>query len=204
MDVATDVAQPQLPNATRLADGIGAVLEGVPYAAALAPGRESAVLVLLYDRGGAPHLVLTKRTDTLEHHPGQVSLPGGRLDPNDGDLATTALRETHEELGVAPASVRIVGRLPDVPTMVSGFVISPFVGVSEQPLRPVPSEHEIARVLEVPVVVLLEADARLPAAPDISSLRYPLDGEDVWGATARILRVFAAIVRQALGSGVAG
>jgi hypothetical protein len=82
-------------------------------------------------------------------------------------------------------------------------VISPFVGVSEQPLRPVPSEHEIARVLEVPIVVLLEADARLPASPDIGSLRYPLDGEDVWGATARILRVFAAIVRQALRSGVA-
>ena len=201
MDVATDVAQPQLPNASRLADGIGAVLEGAPYTAAPAHGRESAVLVLLYDRGGAPHLVLTKRADTLEHHPGQVSLPGGRPDQDDGDLAATALRETHEELGVAPDSVRIVGRLPDVPTMVSGFVISPFVGVSEQPLRPVPSEHEIARVLEVPIVALLEADARLPPAPDIGSLRYPFDGEDVWGATARILRALAAIVRQVLGSG---
>lgn len=102
---------------------------------------------------------------------------------------------------MAPDSVRIVGRLPDVPTMVSGFVISPFVGVSEQPLRPVPSEHEIARVLEVPIVALLEADARLPPAPDIGSLRYPFDGEDVWGATARILRALAAIVRQVLGSG---
>ena len=109
---------------------------GSVHRGTVAHGRESAVLVLLYDRGGAPHLVLTKRTDTLEHHPGQVSLPGGRPDPDDGDLATTALRETHEELGVAPESVRIVGRLPDVPTTVSGFVISPFVGVSERAAPP--------------------------------------------------------------------
>jgi 8-oxo-dGTP pyrophosphatase MutT (NUDIX family) len=198
MDPATDVAQLTLPNATRLAAGVGAVLEGMPHGAAPAPGRESAVLILLYDRDDAPHLVLTKRTDTLEHHPGQVSLPGGRPDPADDDLAMTALREMHEELGVAPESVRVVGRLPDVPTMASGFVISPFVGVSDAPLRPVPSEREIARVLEVPVVALLAADALLPATPDILSLRYPLDGEDVWGATARILRVFSRVVRDAV------
>jgi 8-oxo-dGTP pyrophosphatase MutT (NUDIX family) len=205
MDVATDVARQPLPDAVRLAAGIEAVLEGMPDSAAAAgPGRESAVLVLIYDRGGAPHLVLTKRTDTLEHHPGQISLPGGRLDPGDANLTATAIRETHEELGVAPDSVRVVGRLPDVPTMVSGFVISPFVAVSELPLHPVPSEHEIARVLEIPILTLLEADAALPDAPDIRSLRYPLDGEDVWGATARILRGFAGVVRQALGSGLAG
>jgi len=205
MDVATDVARQPLPNAVRLAAGIEAVLEEVPHSAAAAPGRESAVLVLIYDRGGAPHLVLTKRTDTLEHHPGRVSLPGGRPDPGDASLAATALRETHEELGVTPESVRVVGRLPDVPTMVSGFVISPFVAVSELPLHPVPSEHEIARVLEIPIVALLEADTALPESPDIRSLRYPLDGEDVWGATARILRGFAAVVRQSLDdSGVAG
>lgn len=198
MDPATDVALLTLPNATRLAAGVGAVLEGMPHEAAVAPGRESAVLILLYDRDDVPHLVLTKRTDTLEHHPGQVSLPGGRPDPADGDLAMTALRETHEELGVAPESVRVVGRLPDVPTMASGFVISPFVGVSDAPLRPVPSEREIARVLEVPVVALLAADALLPATPDILSLRYPFDGEDVWGATARILRVFSGVVREAV------
>ena len=198
MDPATDVAQLPFPNATRLAASIGAVLETTPHTAVPVPGRESAVLVLLYDRDGAPHLVLTKRTDTLEHHPGQVSLPGGRLDGSDEDLATTALRETHEELGIAPESVRIVGRLSDVPTMASGFVISPFVGVSEAPLRPVPSEREIARVLEVPIVALLAADARLPARPDILSLRYPLHGEDVWGATARILRIFSRVVREAL------
>lgn len=199
MDPAIDVARPPLPAATHLAASIGAVLGGTPYSAVPSPGRESAVLVLLYERDGAPHLVLTKRTDTLEHHPGQVSFPGGRLDAGDEDLAATALRETHEELGVAPDSVRIVGRLPDVPTMASGFVISPFVGVSESPLRPVPSEREIARVLEVPIVALLAADARLPARPDILSLRYPLSGEDVWGATARILRMFSRVVRDALG-----
>lgn len=204
MDVATDVAQQPLPGAILLAASIEGVLTEMT-GAAVEPGRESAVLVLIYDRGGAPHLVLTKRTDTLEHHPGQVSLPGGRPDPEDVDLAATALRETHEELGVAPESVRVIGRLQDVPTMASGFVISPFVGVSGRPLHPVPSEHEIARVLEIPILTLLEADAALPTSPDILTLRYPLDGEDVWGATARILRGFAAVVRRALdGSAGAG
>jgi hypothetical protein len=74
MDVATDVAQRPLPSALLLAASIEGVLTGTT-GAVVEPGRESAVLVLIYDRGGAPHLVLTKRTDTLEHHPGQVSLP---------------------------------------------------------------------------------------------------------------------------------
>lgn len=161
-------------------------------------GRRAAVLILLFERDGTPHLVLTKRTETLEHHPGQVSLPGGTWEHADGDLGTTALRETHEELGVAPHTIRLVGRLDDELTMVSGFVVTPFVGVSAGELRPTPSEHEIARVLEVSVAELLTADAALPAAPDIASLRYPFLGEDVWGATARILHRFSAVVRSAV------
>jgi 8-oxo-dGTP pyrophosphatase MutT (NUDIX family) len=156
------------------------------------------VLILLYDRANGPHFVLTKRTETLEHHPGQISLPGGRWDAEDRDLAATALRETHEELGIEPRSVRLVGRLDDVLTMVSGFVVAPFIGVSQTPVQPVPSAMEIARVLEVPLGALLDADDALPANPDIVSLRYPLLDEDVWGATARILSAFSGVVRAAL------
>jgi 8-oxo-dGTP pyrophosphatase MutT (NUDIX family) len=203
MDSRSPAAPGALPGSGRLAAAVGDVLSRTSPAEAVDEGHRAAVLILLYDLGGAPHFVLTKRTETLEHHPGQVSLPGGRWDVEDADLAVTALRETHEELGVPPAAVRVVGRLGDVSTMVSGFVVAPYVGWAEGPLSPVPSELEIARVLEVPVSSLLAADAVLPPSPDVVSLRYPLLGEDVWGATARILREFAAVVRASLSGGVA-
>jgi 8-oxo-dGTP pyrophosphatase MutT (NUDIX family) len=177
---------------------VGDVLDRTPHAPLEAPGLRAAVLVVLYDREGAPHLLLTKRTSTLPRHPGQISLPGGRPEPGDADLAATALRETHEEVGLPPAALRLLGRLDDVHTRASDFTVSPFVAAHDGRLRAVPSEDEIARVLEVPVVSLLAADARLPATPDVITLRYPLLGEDVWGATARILRRFAAVVREAL------
>jgi 8-oxo-dGTP pyrophosphatase MutT (NUDIX family) len=175
-------------------------LKGVPVDPPGVHERRAAVLILLYDRHDAPHLVLTKRTDTLAHHPGQISLPGGRWETVDGDLGTTALRETQEELGVASESVRLVGRLGDELTMVSGFVVAPYVGVAAETLHPVPCEREIARVLEVPLAELLAADDALPEAPDIVTLRYPLLDEDVWGATARILHAFSGVVRTALQS----
>lgn len=190
-----------LPSAPELADRIGALIDTDRHQSPAAGGRLAAVLILLYDRDEAPHVVLTKRTDTLEHHPGQVSLPGGRWETGDGDLGTTALRETHEELGIAPAAVRLVGRLGDELTMVSGFVVAPFVGVSSAAVHPVPSEMEIARVLEIPLTALLEADDALPAHLDVATLRYPLLDEDVWGATARILHAFSGVVRTALDGG---
>lgn len=193
----------RLPPAADLATRLADLLHEVPGATSIDDGRLAAVLILLYDRGDVPHLVLTKRTDDLPHHPGQISLPGGRWETADEDLAMTAIRETHEELGIAPESVRLVGRLPDELTMVSGFVVAPFVGVSGASLQPVPSEREIARVLEIPLADVLAADDVLPAAPDIVTLRYPLAGEDVWGATARILHAFSGVVRAAL-EGAAG
>ena len=190
---------PPLPSAEVVSEQLARVLEPLPTAPPVARGRLAAVLILLHDRDGEPHLVLTKRTDTLEHHPGQISLPGGRWETVDGELGTTALRETHEELGIPPDAIRLIGRLHDELTAVSGFVVAPFVGLAAGPIVPMPSEHEIARVLDVPLAAVLHADAALPRILDVSSLRYPLQGEDVWGATARILHTFSALVRQALG-----
>lgn len=158
----------------------------------------AAVLILLFDRDDHPHLILTKRTDHLSHHPGQISLPGGRFDPQDGSLAQTALRETWEEIGVSPHSVELVRQLPQVNTRVSGFVVTPYVGVAVQPVVPVVSDHEIARVMEVPLAQVLAADALLPPFPTVATLRYALDGEDVWGATARILADFTRVIRAAV------
>lgn len=162
------------------------------------PGRRAAVLLVLYDRDGAPHLLLTKRSDALPSHPGQIALPGGVIDDADPSARDAALRETEEEVGISRAALRVVGELDDVPTMASGFIIRPFVAVHVGELRAVASDAEVARIMDVRIDDLLRADAALPHDPDLQSLRYPLAGEDVWGATARILRTFCRVARIAL------
>ena len=186
------------PAAAPLADALARLLAGRAAAPSPVPGRRAAVLIVLYDRAGEAHLLLTKRTDTVPSHPGQVSLPGGVAEAGDAGLRDTALRETHEEVGIPPEALRVVGELDEVPTIASGFVIRPFVALLGAPLVPIPSDAEVARVLEVPVAALLRADAGLPERPTITTLRYPLLGEDVWGATARILRIFSRVARCAL------
>jgi 8-oxo-dGTP pyrophosphatase MutT (NUDIX family) len=156
------------------------------------------VLLALFDRDGEPHLLLTKRSDRVPSHPGQVSLPGGVVEPGDPTPADAALRETEEEVGIPASALRVIGELDDVSTMVSGFIVRPFIAVAAAPLAPVPSDAEVARILEVPVAALLAADAALPPDPAPLALRYPLAGEDVWGATARILRIFSRVARCAL------
>jgi 8-oxo-dGTP pyrophosphatase MutT (NUDIX family) len=161
-------------------------------------GRRAAVLMLLFDRADQAHLLLTKRSEHLPSHPGQISLPGGVREATDESLMHTALRETHEEVGITPDLVHVLGRLDDVDTIATGFLIRPFVAVARGPLSPVPADDEVARVMEVPVAEILRVDAALPADAGIATMRYPLDGEDVWGATARILRTFSAVTRCAL------
>ena len=187
----------ELPPAPRLAGALRASLAERPARLAPGEGRRSAVLVLLYQSAGAPHLVLTKRTQTVAH-PGQISFPGGRFEAQDLTLQRTAVRETEEEIGVDARAVELVGRLDDVPTFASNFVISPFVAVLAGHLEPVPDRIEVARVMEVPLADVLSADERLPHNPGLAELRYPLDSEDVWGATARILRDFTDRVRAAV------
>jgi 8-oxo-dGTP pyrophosphatase MutT (NUDIX family) len=185
-----------LPPAGEIAERLMA--PSGPAAQAPSGIRMAAVLLLLFDLDGEPHTILTRRADHLSHHPGQVSLPGGRFETADGDLATTALRETHEEIGIAPESVRIVRQLGSVHTRVSSFLVTPFVGVAAGPIEPVPCDREIARVMQVSFADILAADARLPRFPTLATLRYPLDNEDVWGATARILSDFTRVLRRVL------
>jgi len=189
-----------LPGAERIGAALERSLRGRRPVELDEPGRRAAVLLVLYDRAERPHLLLTKRTDTMPSHPGQISLPGGVAEPGDASLERTALRETEEEVGLTSARLRVVAELDDVATMVSGFIVRPFVAVAEGPVTPTPSDAEVARILEVPLSELLRADAALPAGAALLALRYPLDGEDVWGATARILRDFCRALRDALGA----
>jgi 8-oxo-dGTP pyrophosphatase MutT (NUDIX family) len=190
------------PGTARLVEALEEVLRDRPVRPSEVPGRAAAVLLPIYDRDGRAELLLTLRAHHLPHHPGQVSFPGGRPEPVDGDdLVATALRETHEEVGIPSEAVRVIGALDQVHTVATDFVISPFVALVRSPVTPVPNDAEIARVVSVGVQELLLADAGLPPRPTIMELRYPLGGEDIWGATARILRDFCRVARCALAAG---
>lgn len=155
--------------------------------------RPSAVLVLLYDRAGAAHVVLGKRSTQVGSHRGDIAFPGGVLDP--GETAEEgALREAWEEVGIDPAVVDVVGRLGAVPALHTGFRIDPVVGVTRAALRFTPSPHEIDSVIEVAVTDLLDPARyreEVWQAPGGSPSAIPFfglpDGGTVWGATAAIL-----------------
>ena len=143
----------------------------------------------LFVRDGMLWVVFTRRTDTVEHHRGQISFPGGAEEAEDGDLSQTALRETEEELGVRPGDVRMLGPLSPIVT-VTDFYVAPFVGAIPQPYVFSPAESEIAEVLEVPVGALRNPAIRetkfLPGR-DEPVLFYRYGENVIWGATARIL-----------------
>jgi 8-oxo-dGTP pyrophosphatase MutT (NUDIX family) len=151
----------------------------------------AAVLVPLYERDGEIHAVFTRRRDDLRRHPGEISFPGGRHEPGDADLVQTALRETDEEIGLAPAAVRIVGALRPTPTIATDYAIYPFVGVTEPGARWTLSPDEVASVLELTLTDLRAGYGRrrlvrrgLPIRTDT----FVVGDELIWGATARILQ----------------
>ena len=160
--------------------------------------RPAAVLVLIYPKHGEHVVLLTKRTSDLEHHRGEVSLPGGAFHAaEDPHLLHTALRETHEEVGVSPHGIEIHGQLDDQMPR-SGFVISPYVGSLPDAPVLIPSVDEVAEVLEVPLRSLvgpgaLHYEPRPYEGRLIDSFYYLHNGHVIWGATARILRQFAGL-----------
>jgi 8-oxo-dGTP pyrophosphatase MutT (NUDIX family) len=194
-----------VPSAADLASLLPLALSSRERIALEPCGRDAGVLLVLYDIGADGHVVLTKRSHLVAHHKGEVSLPGGRLEPDDGDLLRAALRETEEEIAIPPAALEVLGPLDDLHTTASGFTVSPWVA-HHPGGRPqmTPADVEIARIMEVPLADVLAADRRIPPQPDISTLRYPLMGEDVWGLTARILRTFSEVVHRLVPGGVPG
>jgi 8-oxo-dGTP pyrophosphatase MutT (NUDIX family) len=149
------------------------------------------VLVPLYlDAEGALHAVFTERRADLRSHAGEISFPGGRRDEQDAQLWETALRETHEEVGLPPGAVELLGALQPTPTFVTNYAIYPFVGLIEPGFAWVAAEAEVGQVLELPLEAVREGYARrrlirrgLPFRTDT----YEVDGHLIWGATARIV-----------------
>ena len=151
--------------------------------------RRAAVLVPLFVREQMLWVVFTRRTETVEHHRGQISFPGGAEEPIDEDLSATALRETHEELGILPQDVRLLGTLSPIVT-VTDFYVAPFVAAIPQPYVFAPAESEIAEVVEAPVAALSDPavkETRSLPGRDQPVLFYRYGAHVIWGATAGIL-----------------
>jgi 8-oxo-dGTP pyrophosphatase MutT (NUDIX family) len=198
--------------ATRLARRLKAPLPGEAAQARLAPQprrqwpagfkpasiRHAAGLVLVFPIDDRPHIVLTRRADTLGRHRGQISLPGGAVDPGE-TVEHAALREAEEEVALPVADAHVIGRLTPLDIPISGFRLHPVVATADRRPPFAAAAGEVAGILEIAVADLCdrrnlvsrerESDGRQLLVP-----AFQIDGHEIWGATAMVLAEFAALL----------
>lgn len=160
--------------------------------------RLAAVLILAYPGAGEPHIVLTRRTDHLPNHAGQISFPGGSVDAADPDPVHTALREAQEEIALDGSSVEVLGVL-DVAVLPSGFAVAPVLAVTEQEPLLTPNPDEVEEIFSIPLSMVSDPDRYGRDFLERDGLRrefhYLHYGEYyIWGATARMLRSLARLL----------
>jgi 8-oxo-dGTP pyrophosphatase MutT (NUDIX family) len=195
-------ALPAAIDLDRLAATIAARGPGRPMPVEFPGGRRSAVLIALFPGERGAEVVLTRRSQGLRNHRGEISFPGGRLDPGETPV-DAALREAHEEVALDPALVTVVGELDQIATMVSHSLIVPVVGTLDRRPQLRASAGEVDRILTAPLVDLLDAEVyreeRWGLAPlDRAIHFFELEDETVWGATGRILVQLLAIATGVL------
>tara|TARA_B110000014_G_scaffold148695_1_gene103554 strand:+ start:203 stop:835 length:633 start_codon:yes stop_codon:yes gene_type:complete len=160
----------------------------------------AAVLILLYLADNEIYFFLTKRTDELKHHKGQISLPGGTQEGNE-KLIDTALRETQEEIGINKTSISIIGTITPLFVPVTGFMIYPFIGYSLNKLDPKPDPVEVATIFSVNISDLLNKENRTTEQRnirgyDVQVPYFKLNDYQVWGATSMILSEFRDLIKS--------
>lgn len=164
--------------------------------------RLGGVLVLLYCYQNELYLVLTRRREDLNSHAGQISFPGGKHEI-DESLQETAVREAHEEIGVNPSAITILGQLTPLYVLPSDFEVHPTVAWYANGERPTffPSDDEVAEILEVPLSHLIKPDTRIEElwnlrGHDVTVPFFDVDGHKVWGATAMMLNELVERLRM--------
>ncbi len=160
--------------------------------------RPAGVLVPVFEQNGQARLILTKRSSALKHHPGQIAFPGGKQDEGDIDITATALREAHEEIGLEPSNVDVLGLLNSHETVTS-FTMTPVLGRVRQSFTPIAETGEVEEVFDVPLDHVLNATRySVQGRRWWGSMRkyytVPYGPYYIWGATARILHALADAV----------
>jgi 8-oxo-dGTP pyrophosphatase MutT (NUDIX family) len=163
------------------------------------PLIKAAVLLPIVARG-EPMILFTKRTDRVGSHKGQISFPGGVVEPTDATLLDAALRECEEEIALPRRSVEPLGALDDTETVATSFVITPFVGLVREPVAWQPDGEETERVIEVPYAALVEEGSFRVETVTRDGVTRPVyyfdyEGDTIWGATARILVHYLEVLR---------
>jgi 8-oxo-dGTP pyrophosphatase MutT (NUDIX family) len=159
------------------------------------------VLIPIFDRAESGlSVLLTQRSAELKHHAGQISFPGGRMEPDDADISATALRETHEEVGIASESISVVGYLAPMPT-ISGYAVTPIVGFVDTSVSPKVDHNEVEFSFEVPLEYLLNSDNRRVVARELHGKTLPMaefhfEGHRIWGATAMMIIQFIKVLKK--------
>lgn len=196
----------------RLEEALQGPLPGADAHARLAPraGREwppgfdparirhAAGLLLVFPVDGAAYILLTLRADTLGRHSGQVSLPGGVIEPGE-TFEQAALREAHEEVGLAGDGVRVLGALTPLDIPVTGFRLHPIVAAKSMQPALAPADGEVARILEIPIDDLLDRSCLVTADRErdgrtITVPAFAVAGTEIWGATAMVLAEFLTLL----------
>jgi 8-oxo-dGTP pyrophosphatase MutT (NUDIX family) len=157
--------------------------------------KQAAVLLPLFTMNGAYHVLFIKRSRKVEHHKGEISFPGGICEASDGAFERTALRETHEEIGIRPEDVRVLGLLDDMRTQSTQYRVTPVVGIIPYPYPFAPSAHEVEKIITIPLAHLLDAGngGEKSVMREGKAYRghvYHYGRYVIWGATARILKDF--------------
>jgi 8-oxo-dGTP pyrophosphatase MutT (NUDIX family) len=160
----------------------------------------SAVMVLFYQKDDQHCILLNKRTDTVEHHKGEISFPGGRKDDEDLSLLDTALRETEEEMGILTKDINVLGQIDDMPTN-SNYLISAFVGTIRYPYAFKPSDIEVAEIIEAPLSILTDPEyfnlqVRMVGGQSLECPEFNYLGHRIWGATGRVLYNFIKLLNN--------
>jgi 8-oxo-dGTP pyrophosphatase MutT (NUDIX family) len=164
----------------------------------------AAVLFPIFSANGEYKVLFTQRTHKVESHKGQISFPGGGVETEDSSLEETALREAHEEIGLLNKDVEILGQLDDTTTVVSNFVVHPFVGRIPYPYDFKINPVEVKRIIEVPFRIFLSDDPKYKRdraefeGVTYQTPAYVYDGDVIWGATARIIEGFMGILKSEL------
>jgi 8-oxo-dGTP pyrophosphatase MutT (NUDIX family) len=166
--------------------------------------KTAAVMMLLYPKNGKTHLVLIVRNSYEGIHSAQIALPGGKFEINDENYLNTALRETHEEIGIHPENIQIIRAFTQLYIQASNFLVYPFLGFCQDEVNFIPDQTEVAQIIELPIADFLKDDMIVNAtmstsyAKNIEIPAFKINEHIVWGATAMMLSELKEVLKKVL------